>query len=114
MAEALAITRNVRMSAKKVLPVARRIQGMNARRAHAALTLSPRKSAHWLAKTLQSAMANAANNKDLNPDAMVVKEAIVGQAKPWKRWMTRARGGADTILKRTCHIRIVLTEKAED
>jgi ribosomal protein L22 len=39
-----------------------------------------------------------------------VKEAVVGDAMSWKRWMTRARGGADTIIKRRCHIRIVLTD----
>lgn len=108
--DVLAITRNIRMSAKKVQPVVRQIQGMKALQAKAALSLVPRKSAHWIGKTLDSAIANAENNNNLKPESLVVKEATVGQATPWKRWMTRARGGADTILKRNCNIRIVLTD----
>ena len=108
--EVLSIIRNVAMSPKKVRHVTRQIVGLPALAAKNALDAMPRKSSHWVAKTLQSAIANAENNNQLNPESLTVKEAVVGDAMSWKRWMTRARGGADTIIKRRCHIRIVLTD----
>mgnify|MGYP001182753515 CR=1 FL=1 len=105
-----AVSRNIHMSAKKMLPVTHNLQGMKAEDARKALALVARKSARCVLKTLNSAIANAENNNNLKLENLRVKAAMVGQAKPWKRWMTRARGGADTILKRNCHIRIVLTD----
>jgi large subunit ribosomal protein L22 len=60
---------------------------------------------------LKSAIANAENNANLKPDGLVVKEAIVGEGPTFKRIMPRARGSASRILKRTSHIRIVLTDE---
>ena len=66
-----------------------------------------------IGKTLKSAVANAENNANLKVDGLVVKEAIVGEGPTMKRMMPRARGSGSRILKRTSHIRIVLTDEIE-
>lgn len=108
--EVQAITRNVRMSAQKMREVTRHIQGLGALQAQAILAVVPRKSARLVAKTLKSAIANAENNKGARPENLVVKEAVAGTATTMKRFIPKARGSAGPILKRTCQIRIVLTE----
>jgi large subunit ribosomal protein L22 len=108
--EVQAITRNVRMSAQKMREVVRQIQGMNALHAKAVLAVVPRKSARLVAKTLQSAIANAENNNGLKPESLTVKEAVAGTATTMKRFTPKARGSAGPILKRSCHIKIVLSD----
>ena len=68
-------------------------------------------SAFLIGKTLKSAVANAENNANLKVDGLVVKEAIVGEGPTMKRMMARARGSGSRILKRTSHIRIVLSDE---
>jgi large subunit ribosomal protein L22 len=109
--EVRAITRNVRMSAQKMREVTRQIQGLNAVQAQAVLAVVPRKSARWVAKTLKSALANAENNRGLKPETLRIKEAVAGTATTLKRFVPKARGSAGPILKRTCHIRIVLSDE---
>ena len=108
--EVQAITRNVRMSAQKMREVVRQIQGMNALHAKAVLAVVPRKSARLVAKTLQSALAKAENNNGLKPETLIVKEAVAGTATTMKRFTPKARGSAGPILKRSCHIKIVLSD----
>lgn len=108
--EVFAITRNVRMSAQKMREVVRQIQGLNALQAQAILQVVPRKSARLVAKTLKSAIANAENNRGLKPETLRIKEASAGQSTTLKRFTPKARGSAGPILKRTCHIKIVLTD----
>jgi len=108
--EVKAITRNVRMSAQKVREVVRQIQGLNAVQAQAILEVVPRKSARLVAKTLKSAIANAENNNGLKGEALRVKEAVAGTSSTLKRFTPKARGSAGPILKRTCHIKIVLSD----
>jgi large subunit ribosomal protein L22 len=108
--EVHAITRNFRMSAQKVREVTRQIQGLNALHAQAVLAVVPRKSAHVVAKTLKSAIANAENNNKLEPAALWVKEAVAQTATTLKRFIPKARGSAGPILKRSCHIKIVLSD----
>ena|SRR5437870_896690 len=109
--EIQAITRNVRMSAQKMREVVRQIQGMNALQAQAVLEVVSRKSARFVAKTLKSAIANAENNNGLKPEALRVKEAVAQTATPLPRRFTpKARGSAGPILKRNCHIKIVLSD----
>ncbi len=105
-----AITRNARMSSQKVREVVRQIQGMPAQQAAAVLAAVSRKSARLVAKTLKSAMANAENNKGAKPEALRVKEAVAGTATTMKRFVPKARGSAGPILKRSCHIKIVLSD----
>ena len=108
--EVQAITRNVRMSAQKMREVVRQIQGLRANQAAAVLSVVPRKSARVVAKTLKSAMANAENNKGAKPEALWVKEAVAGTATSLKRFVPKARGSAGPILKRSCHVKIVLSD----
>lgn len=109
--EVQAITRNVRMSAQKVREVVRQIQGLPALKAQAILAVVPRKSARLVAKTLQSAIANAENNNGLNPELLTVREAVAGTATTLKRFTPKARGSAGPILKRSCHIKIILSDE---
>jgi large subunit ribosomal protein L22 len=99
------------MSAQKMREVVRQIQGLNAVQAQAVLAVVPRKSARWVEKTLKSALANAENNRKLKPETLRIKEAVAGTATTLKRFVPKARGSAGPILKRTCHIRIVLTDE---
>ena len=98
------------MSAQKVREVVRQIQGMNALQAQAVLAVVPRKSARLVAKTLKSAIANAENNKGLRPEVLRIKEAVAQTATTLRRFMPKARGSAGPILKRNCHVRIVLSD----
>ena len=109
--EVKAIYKNFRMSAQKVREVVRQIQGLPAAEAEARLMFIPRKSARAVAKTLKSAIANAENNHDLRREDLTVSEATAGKAMVMKRFMPRARGSAAPILKRSSHIRIVLTDE---
>jgi large subunit ribosomal protein L22 len=108
--EVHAILRNARMSAQKVREVARQIQGLPAAQAVAVLAVVPRKSARLIAKTLKSAIANAENNKGAKPETLRVKSAVAGTATTMKRFVPKARGSAGPILKRSCHIKIVLSD----
>jgi large subunit ribosomal protein L22 len=108
--EVQAILRNARMSAQKVREVVRQIQGLPAQQAVAILAVVPRKSARLVAKTLKSAIANAENNNRAKPESLRVKEAVAGTATTMKRFVPKARGSAGPILKRSCHIKIVLSD----
>jgi large subunit ribosomal protein L22 len=108
-----AITKNVHMSAQKMREVTRQIQGLPALHAQAVLARVPRKSARFVAKTLKSAIANAENNAKLKPEALIVHEAVAGTAIHYNRVTPKARGSAGPIIKRHCHIRIVLSDGSE-
>ncbi len=109
--EVQAITKNFRMSAQKVREVVRQIQGMPALEAQAVLQFVTRKSARAVAKTLKSAIANAENNAGLRPESLKVKLAVAQTAKTLRRFVPKARGSAGPILKRSSHIKIVLTDE---
>jgi large subunit ribosomal protein L22 len=103
--------RFARVSAFKARDVTREIQGRSASDALDLLAFSPKKAAVLVQKTLKSAIANAENNADLKVDTLLIKEAVVGEGPTLKRFRARARGGASPILKRTSHIRIVLSDE---
>jgi large subunit ribosomal protein L22 len=103
--------KNVRMSAQKMREVVRQIQGLPALQAQAVLAVVPRKGARFVAKTLKSAIANAENNKNVKPETLIVKEAVAGTASTLRRFTPKARGSAGPILKRNCHIKIVLSDE---
>lgn len=109
--EVRAITRNVHMSPQKMREVVRQIQGLPALQAKAVLAVVPRKSARFVLKTLNSAIANAENNNELKAEKLRVKEAVAGTAGIIRRFTPKARGSAGPILKRNCHIKIVLTDE---
>lgn len=109
--EARAILRNLRTSPYKLNLVAEMIRGMKAADALTQLTFSNKRIANDVKKVLQSAIANAENNHNLNVDALVVKEAWVGKAMVLKRFHARARGRGAKILKPYSHLTIVVQEK---
>jgi large subunit ribosomal protein L22 len=109
--EVRSIYKYARISPFKVREVTREIQGLPVSAALDLLAFTPKKAAFLIGKTLKSAIANAENNANLKPDGLVVKEATVGEGPTLKRIMARARGSASRILKRTSHIRIVLTDE---
>jgi large subunit ribosomal protein L22 len=109
--QVLSIHRYAKISPFKAREVTREIQGKPALDALAQLKLVPKKAAPLILKVLKSAIANAENNDHLRPELLVIKEAVIGEAVTMKRMMTRARGSAGTIRKRTSHIRIVLTDE---
>jgi large subunit ribosomal protein L22 len=110
--EVQATYKNFRMSAQKVREVVRQIQGLNAQQALAVLQFVPRKSAWAVAKTLKSALANAENNHGLKPETLVVRGAFAQTAGSIKRFIPKARGSAGPIIKRSCHIKIILSDAA--
>ena len=105
------------MSAQKMREVVRQIQGLPAEQAAAVLAVVPRKGARFVAKTLKSAMPNAEDLKAHKPEyatmkttALRVKEALAQTASTLRRFTPKARGSAGPILKRNCHIKIVLSD----
>ena len=106
-----AITRNVNMSAQKMREMVRQIQGLPASQAAAVLAVVSRKSARVVAKTLASAIANAENNNGAKLEKLIVLQAVAGQATSFKRFTPKARGSAGPIIKRNCHVKIVLSDE---
>jgi len=112
--QAMAIARNIRVSPRKLNLVAQQIRGQKVDRALNVLTFSPKRIAGVVKKTLQSAIANAENNHDLDVDDLVVKEASVGKNLVMKRFHARARGNAGGIEKFFSQITIIVEEKREE
>src|SRR5215472_11647870 len=104
--EVRSIHRYARISPFKAREVTREIQGLPVSAALDVLAFTPKKAALLINQTLKSAILKA--------DALVVKEAVVGEGPTFKRMMTRARGSGARILKRTSHIRIVLTDEVPE
>ena len=98
---------------RKLNLVAELIRGKKASAALADLTFSEKRIARDVKKTLESAIANAENNHDLDVDSLVVSEAFVGKAMVMKRWTPRARGRVGRIEKPFSHLTIVVREAGE-
>ena len=111
--EAIAILRNVRTSPQKLNLVAQMIRGKNVDSALAQLTFSKRRIAVDVKKALQSAIANAENNHQLDVDRLFVAEAFVGKKMVMKRWRARARGRVGKIQKPFSVITVVVREREE-
>ena len=111
--EAGAQGRKIRVSPQKLNLVAQSIRGKDVEAALAELTFSKRRIAGDVKKVLQSAIANAENNHDLDVDALYVAEASVGKNMMMKRMRPRARGRMARILKPFSEIRIVVREREE-
>jgi large subunit ribosomal protein L22 len=110
MAEAMARLNYLRMSPRKVRAVAQTVKGRKVQEAFAILEQSERRASRHLLKLLRSAVANANENHDMDPDALVVKNVLVDEGPALKRWMPRAMGRATPIRKRTCKITIIVAE----
>ena len=111
--EAKAVTRLIRVSPQKLKLVAQLIRGKKVDRALADLTFSRKRIAKDVKKTLESAIANAENNHDLDVDALVVSEAYVGKNIVMKRIQARARGRASRILKPFSQMTVVVRQVEE-
>jgi large subunit ribosomal protein L22 len=111
--EARAVNKMIRTSPQKLNLVAASIRGKSAEKALAELTFSKRRMAVTVKKTLESAIANAENNHQLDVDQLVVSEAYVGKAMVMKRWRARARGRVGKILKPFSNLTIVVREIEE-
>ena len=112
--QATAIGRGIRTSPRKLNLVAQTIRGKRVEAALAELSFSPRRVAHEVKKVLESAIANAENNHDLDVDDLIVAEAWVGKDMVMKRFSPRARGRAGRIEKPFSNITIIVREVAAD
>ena len=111
--EALAVGTQIRGSAQKLNLVAALIRGKKAEEARNILSFSKKAMAVDVKKVLESAIANAENNHNLDVDALVVAEASVGKSLSMKRWTPRARGRSSRIVKPFSRVRIVVREQQE-
>ena len=111
--EARAVLRTIRISPQKLNLVAAMIRGKKVSAALADLEFSRKRIAGTVKKTLESAIANAENNHDLDVDALVVAEAWVGKSITMKRFMARGRGKASRIEKPFANLTIVVREVEE-
>jgi large subunit ribosomal protein L22 len=111
--EAKAVARMLRVSPQKLNLVAQLIRGKKVDIALADLQFSSKRIARDVKKCLESAIANAENNHDLDVDALVVAEASVGKSISMKRFATRARGRSSRIVKPFSRIRVVVREQEE-
>ncbi len=111
--EALAIGRSLRIGSQKLNLVAESIRGRSVEDALSQLAFSKRRIAGDVRKIVQSAVANAENNHDLDVDRLYVAEATVGRAMVMKRWRARARGRTARILKPFSNLTVVVREREE-
>jgi large subunit ribosomal protein L22 len=108
--EAKSVAKFLRISPRKVRLVADHIKGQPVEKAINLLTFSPKKAGQVLLKVVNSAVANAEQNPNVDVDTLVVKTVFVDEGPSLKRWRARAQGRAYRIRKRTSHITVVLDE----
>ncbi|WP_375610414.1 MULTISPECIES: 50S ribosomal protein L22 [unclassified Bartonella] len=111
--EARAVTRTIRVSPRKLNLVAAMIRGKRVNVALADLMFSRKRIAATVKKTLESAIANAENNHDLDIDSLVVAEAYVGKSIVMKRFHVRGRGRASRIERPFSHLTVIVREVTE-
>ncbi|EJF77117.1 50S ribosomal protein L22 [Candidatus Bartonella washoeensis Sb944nv] len=111
--EAKAVTRTIRVSPQKLNLVAAMIRGKKVNVALADLTFSRKRIAATVKKTLESAIANAENNHDLDIDSLIVAEAYVGKSIVMKRFHVRGRGRTSRIERPFSHLTIIVREVTE-
>lgn len=106
-----AIAKYVRISPRKVKIVIDLIRGKNVDEAVAILTYTPKVASPVVLKVLNSAIANAVNNQELDRKELYVAEVYANPGPTLKRYVARSRGSASPMLKRTSHISVVLDQK---
>ncbi|MRI32972.1 50S ribosomal protein L22 [Endozoicomonas sp. OPT23] len=110
MKEVAAIHKGARISAQKARLVADQIRGKAVGDALELLAFSPKKGAELVKKVLESAIANAEHNDGMDIDELKVSAIFVDEGMTMKRIRPRAKGRADRILKRSCHITVKVAE----
>ena len=111
--QSMAVATRLRTSSQKLNLVAEMIRGLDASDALSALSFSRRRIASDVREVLQSAIANAENNHDLDVDRLYVSEASVGKSITMKRWRARARGRTARIHKPFSKITVIVTERKQ-
>ena len=109
--EVAAKLKGAKLSAQKARLVADQIRGKSAESALELLEFSGRKGADIIKKVLESAIANAEHNDGADVDELRVSTIFVDEGMTMKRIRPRAKGRADRILKRSCHITVKVSEK---
>ena len=109
--EALAKHLFARSSAQKARLVADQVRGLSVEKALEILTYSPKKAALLVKKVVDSAIANAEHNEGADIDELVISKICVDEGPTMKRIMPRAKGRADRIMKRSCHITVVVSDR---
>jgi large subunit ribosomal protein L22 len=108
--QAKATSKYIRISPQKARLVVDQIRGLSVARALEVLQYSPKKAAHWIRKTLESAIANAEHNEGAYIDELKVTAVFVDEGPTLKRWRPRAKGRAFNICKRTSHITVQVSD----
>ena len=108
--ETRAYLKGTRLSPQKAGLIADQIRGKSVDEAMDFLVYNKQKGSEVIKKLLESAIANAENNNNSDLDKLSIKSVIVNKGMRLKRMKARARGRADTIIKPTCHIEIILAE----
>ena len=109
--EVAAILKYARISPQKVRLVADQIRGLGVEKAMDVLNFSSKKAAALIKKTLNSAIANAEHNEGADIDLLKVSTIYVDEGPTSKRIRPRARGRADRIFKRSCHITVMVSDE---
>jgi large subunit ribosomal protein L22 len=110
VSEVCAKLKYARISAQKVRLVANQIRGKSVSAANDILVFSNKKAAVLIKKVLDSAIANAEHNEGADIDELKISNIFVDQGPTFKRLHARARGRSDRILKRTCHITVMVAD----
>lgn len=109
--EAKAIAKKVRIAPRKVRLVVDLVRGKDLGTAIAILRLTPKAASVAVEKVIKSAAANAVTNYKMDQEKLYVKEIRVDEGPTYKRYLPRAKGSASSLLKRTSHINVVLSER---
>ena len=109
--EVKAIARNVQVSPQKARLVADLVRGKNVQEAVAILNNTNKRTAYPLRKVIESAVANATNNNKLDGEKLFISKLFVDEGRKLKRTMPMGKGSASLIMKRACHITVVVAEK---
>lgn len=109
--EAKAIAKHIRISPRKLKPIADLVRGKKVDEAIAILKFTPRRGAEAFLKVVESAKANAENNFDMDVESLYVAEIYANQGPTMKRWKAGSMGRANPIKRRTSHLGVVLKEK---
>ena len=105
------VAKTVRITSRKARLVADLVRGKKVTDAIAILRLTPRAASPLIEKVVVSASANAVNNLNMAKEKLYIKEIYVNEGMTMKRYLPRAKGSADRLLKRTSHITVVVAEK---
>lgn len=109
--QARAEAKHIRISPRKIKPIADLVRGKNVKDAQAILKFTPRKGAEIFLKVLNSAVANAENNFHMDVETLIVKEIYANQGPTLKRWNAGSMGRANPVLRRSSHVGVVVAEK---